>query len=305
MAIGSLAELISAYLEHCKDEYKSREAENLASSLKKLAAFAGDQDPATFRSRSLIAYRSALVAGEFSDRELSRPYVNRLVDHVRRLYLWAVAEELVEPEVLESLRAVRGLRRGRTDAPEPDPVRAVDPARIRATMPHLSPPLAAIVELLRLTGARTGELRQLRNRDIDTSREIWLAVPERHKTQDHGHRRIIPLDEEAQAVLLPFYTPLLPDEFVFPSPRTGRAYGETALRNAVRKACERAEVEPWHPHQIRHAVLTELVAASDGELEAAQLIAGHAHRSTTEAYLDRNLDATLRAAEKLRAARPA
>ena len=300
----TVADLLSAYLNHANTEYRTRESANLASSLGKLIRFAGEHPADQFRSRSLQAYRDQLVAGTLSDRELSRPYVNRLIDHVRRCWRWAVSMELVASESLESLRSVSALRKGRTDAPDLDPVRPVTRELIAAVIPHLSPGIKAIVELLRLTGARTGEIRTMRNREIDVTRDVWLYRPAMHKSAAHGHQRITPLDDDAQRVILPLYSPFLLDDYVIASPRGG-CYGETAVRNAVQTACRRAGVETWHPHQIRHAVITELANASAGELEIPQLIAGHSHRSTTESYVERGVDRTIAAAERLRAIRNA
>lgn len=72
------------------------------------------------------------------------------------MFRWGVEEELVSPAVMHGLQAVEGLRVGRTDAPETDPVRAVPDANIEATLPALSPVVADMVRIQRLTGMRPG-----------------------------------------------------------------------------------------------------------------------------------------------------
>ena len=42
--------------------------------------------------------------------------------------------------------------------------------------------------------------------DIDMSGKVWLYRPARHKTEHHGHGRIIALGPKAQEVIRPFLT---------------------------------------------------------------------------------------------------
>ena len=55
----------------------------------------------------------------------SRKYINKQVGRVVRMFRWGVSEELVPPSVHQALVAVPGLRKGRTEAPDYDPVQPV------------------------------------------------------------------------------------------------------------------------------------------------------------------------------------
>ena len=59
------------------------------------------------------------------ESHLSRPYINCLVQTIRRVFKWGVAQEIVPEPVYRALTCVPGLRKGRTSAPEPEPVRPV------------------------------------------------------------------------------------------------------------------------------------------------------------------------------------
>jgi hypothetical protein len=59
-------------------------------------------------------------------RRLSRSYINKQIRIIRRMFKWAVGEELVPPSVYQGLRAVKDLQAGRTDAPETKEVRPVE-----------------------------------------------------------------------------------------------------------------------------------------------------------------------------------
>lgn len=271
---------MALYLDHAATYYAgSREYANLRATLGRLRDDCGDTPADAFRAASLMAWRDHLV----DLGTLSRPHINRMVHHVRRMVRWAVSLELVEPNTLVSLQAVPAIKRGRSAAREPDPVTPVPLDRVDATLAHLPPDVADIVRVLVLTGARTGEVRTMRCGDVDLSGPVWLYRPRTHKAAHHGRARVIPLDAPCQAVIMPRLRPFLPDDYVFPSPRGG-CYAEGSVRNAVRHACQRAGVAAWHPHQLRHTYLTAVRQALPDDPDAWRAAAGHSHVRTSELY---------------------
>ena len=65
---------------------------------------------------------------------------------------------MIPPSVHHGLKAVSGLRRGRADVRESEPVRPVPDAFVDAIRPHVSRQVWAMVELQRLSGMRPGEV---------------------------------------------------------------------------------------------------------------------------------------------------
>lgn len=141
------------------------------------------------------------------DLDWSRGYINDQVDRIRRMFKWAVESELVPPTVYDGLRAVPGLRRGRSTVREADPVKPVPDEYVDAIKPHVSRQVWAIVELQRLTGMRPGEVVIMRGRDLDTTGKIWIYRPESHKTEHHGYDRIVELGPRARKLVKPFLKP--------------------------------------------------------------------------------------------------
>src|SRR5262249_5767533 len=142
---------------------------------------------------------------------LARPVVNQRVGRIRRMFKWAVENELVPPSVLQGLAAVRGLQIARCNAREPEPVRPVAEPIVHATLVHVLPPIRALIELQLLTGMRPGEAVVMRACDIDMTGKVWLYRPGsdqghvgRHKTAHHGHQRVIALGPKAQEVIRRF-----------------------------------------------------------------------------------------------------
>ena len=152
-----------------------------------------------FGPLALKALRQSMI-----DAGLSRGVVNQRVNRIKRIFKWAVAEELVPPSVHHGLSAVDGLRRGRSGAREPEPVAPVGDDVVDATLPHLPAVVADMVRFQRVTGCRPAEVCLVRPCDLDTSGDVWIYRPESHKTEHHGRERIICIGPKGQDVLRPY-----------------------------------------------------------------------------------------------------
>lgn len=201
----SVAELLDAFRSHAEVYYRlpsgepSSELEWIASSVRPLRRLYGETQARDFGPLAL-----EVVRNEFVRQDYVRSAINARVDRIRRVFRWAVSKELLPASVYDALRAVPGLRRGRTEARERKPIRPVTDAVVEATLPHLSPVVADMVRLQRLTGARPGEVCLLRPCDVDRSGEVWAYRPSRHKTEHHGQERTILIGPKAQEVLRPY-----------------------------------------------------------------------------------------------------
>ena len=66
----------------------------------------------------------------------SRSTINQSIGRIRRCFKWAVENERVRPDMYHGLMAVSGLRKGRSEAREADPVQPVDDATVQD---HIAP----------------------------------------------------------------------------------------------------------------------------------------------------------------------
>lgn len=198
-------ELVDRYWTHTQAYYRkpdgtpTSEQDLIKRALAVLVGLYGDLPAKDFSPVKFKAVRTKMI-----EKGWCRKVVNGMVDRVKRMIRWAVENELVPPDVHHGLQAVSGLRRGRCEARESEPVKPVPSHLLDATLPHLSPQVAAIVQLQLLTGARPGEVCQLRACDLDMSGTVWIYRPGSHKTEHHGHERIIYLGPKAQEVIRPF-----------------------------------------------------------------------------------------------------
>jgi hypothetical protein len=216
----TINEMLLAYWEHAEKHYRKNgrpttEIPNLKQTIAFLHRECGDDPAARFGPKKLMALRQKMVDSLDEDgerRRWSRNTINKRCNHIRRIFRWAVANELVAPGILQGLEAVDGLQKGRTNARETEGVGAVDPATVEATMPFLPPVVADIVRLQRLIGCRPTEICIMRPGDIDRSDpklqingvQIWVYRPEEHKTEHRGRLREIAIGPQAQMILRPY-----------------------------------------------------------------------------------------------------
>jgi hypothetical protein len=88
-----------------------------------------------------------------TDDGLARTNINHRVSRIKRVFKWAVAEELISPSVYHGLQAVAGLQYGRTEAHETEPVRPVPDLYVAATLPFLAPQIVAMILIQRFSNA--------------------------------------------------------------------------------------------------------------------------------------------------------
>ena len=163
---------------------------------------------------------------------ICRNTINDRTKILKAVFKWGVAGEIIPPSVYHSLLAVPGLRLGRTEARENEPVQPVADEIVDATLPTLPAVLADMVRFQRATGCRPGEVCILRPCDVDRSEEVWAYHPSSHKTQHHGRGRTIYLGPRAQEILRPYL--LRPDAAFCFSPKDSEKK-RLAKRHADRK----------------------------------------------------------------------
>jgi integrase len=225
----TVCEVIAAFRRHAASYYKSpdgrptSELANYHSPLCLLQRFYGPTPATDFGPLALKALR-----GEMIRLGWSRRFINRSINRLRHVFKWAESEELIGG-VYERLRVVDGLKFGRSEAPESDPVKPVPDDVVNATLPHLSSVVRAMVEFQRATGCRPGEVCSMKIGEINRSGDVWIYSPAHHKNSHHQQERKIFIGPAGQNILRPFLLKLDGNAFVF-SPR--RAMEEMRQRRA-------------------------------------------------------------------------
>lgn len=282
-------------------EKKSPEWYHIRTALRVVRKLYGRTPAPEFGPLALKACRN-----EFLARDQNRRTINQNVGRLKRMFKWAVANELVPPSIYHGLLAVDGLRAGRSPARESDGVKPVPDEHVEAVLPHVSKPIAAMIRLQLLTGMRPGETVTMRAEEVDREGAIWLYRPAKHKNTHRGHDRTIHIGPQGQTVLWPFlqgkekgylFSPREAEEARNAKKRkNARAvkrrkgarwrehYDGASYRRAIARACETAGIEKWSPHQLRHSAATRL--RKEFGIEAARVILGHRSAAVTEIYAE-------------------
>ncbi len=201
----TIAQLCDAFNDHAETYYRNAdgsitsEPDNVRQAVKDLRRLYGKTPADSFTPKDFKRVRQAMI-----DRGLARTHINRQCARIKLVFRWAASEDLVNPSVAHGLACVSGLKRGRCEATESNPVKPVDPKHVEAIMPHCSKQVQAMLRLQLLTAMRPGEVVAMRACDLNTSGKIWTYTPQQHKTQHHGHERRVYLGPQSQRIIKPF-----------------------------------------------------------------------------------------------------
>jgi integrase len=343
----TVAELIARYWRHVEEYYRhadgtpTGEVQAMRYALRPLNHLHGPMSVVDFGPSALKAVRELMVHGYTHpnygpQKPLCRTRINAQMKRIRRMFKWAVENDLAPASVHQALCSVAPLKRGRTSAKESEPVKPVVRAVVEETLPILRPMLADMVRLQLETGMRPGELVVLRACDLDMIGSVWLYRPSAHKTQYHGHERIIPIgpkgqeivrrhlstelqaflfsprklmEERAASLRANRKTPVQPSQQDRkkrrPKKKPGEVYTVQAYGHAIAEAIKRhnrdkpaAEHIPhWHPHQLRHLRALEL--KREVGLDVARAVLGHRSPVITEHYATLDMATAAQAMAKL------
>ena len=205
----SVNELLVSYLGWAESYYRNRDDQpnekelwHVRRALKPLRELFGRTAAESFGPRKLEVVQHRLVKHGYC-----RSTVNRYLRRNKHVFRWGVARELVPPTVYHALSALEGLKRGRTDAPETEPVGPVPDVLVDAILPFVSRQIKGLIELQRHSGCRPGEAVIMRGCDLDTTGALWTYKPEFHKTDYVGRERVIVLGPKAQRAVREFLKP--------------------------------------------------------------------------------------------------
>lgn len=119
----------------------------------------------------LKTVRQAMIEADHS-----RKFINKNIERIRRMFKWAVAEEMIPASVPQALNMVTGLRKGSTEARETAPILPVDGPTVEATLEHLPEVVADMVRLQHYSGMSPAAVCMLRPCDLDRSESRRFIV---------------------------------------------------------------------------------------------------------------------------------
>ena len=210
---------------------------------------------------------------------LARRTINKQIGRIKRVFRWAVAEELLPPEVYAAIREAPGLKKNRSAAREKARVRPVAASTSRRPWSTCRRRWAAMARVQWLCGCRPQEVVLMRACDIDRTGPVWEYRPPVYKTDhvndnyDEALERVVFLGPRAQAEIEPLLAaahggylfqagPVSPPATANRRRERSRAPGAAEalqcgrIPAGGRRGCRRAGVPVWSPNQLRHAAAT-------------------------------------------------
>ena len=253
-----------------------------------------------------------------------RTTVNKYVATIKTVLKWAKGL-YYQPSMFESdIRDIKILRRGQSEAREPEKRRFLSYKEIEVIYSFLQQTYRDILVIQGLTGMRTGELTIMRWKDIDKKTEPWRYFPAHHKTSHLGHIREIPIFPPLYSILKRYsreknyiFNPrsILCERYGWakntPSgvntrlDRCNEHVSVASIDRAVHRACIKAIEanildESWTPYFLRHHAITNWILLGLSQQEVAKL-SGH-HNIMTQQIYDHSTKMVIdRAAKKLMA----
>lgn len=170
----TVVELIAAYWLHAKGYYAKNgrptsEQTSIGCALRPLKELYGHEMCRRFGPLALETVRNKMIA-----QGITRKRINQHVGRIRRMFRWAVAKELLPVATYQALTALEGLRKGRSAANEPGPVRPVAVEHVDAVLPFLTPQVRAMVRLQSKLGCRPEEVAVIRPYDVNRTVVPWI-----------------------------------------------------------------------------------------------------------------------------------
>jgi len=201
--------------------------------------------------------------------------INRKLAALKSFFRWAQGAKRIAELPTESVKGVQA---------QPSPPRWLDKRQVdrllRAVERHGTKRDLAVLQTLRHTGLRVGELVSLRLQDVDLSERkgelrVW------GKGSKH---RAIPLNVTVRRALEDYLRvrPLVKDEHLFLN-RRGAAPTTKAIQDLVAKHAQLAGLEDVSPHVLRHSFGKHLVEEGV-DLVTVSTLLGHSRLETTALY---------------------
>jgi len=259
-------ELILAYLKHARDYYRlnhgeNKEAQCINDALTVLQEQAYGREPAdAFRPKDLEKAQVAMIA-----KGWSRNYINSQVNRIKRMFKYAVRQDLVPGSVYEALRVVGGLRKGTPGVRETKKVQPVPSDHIKAVLDKAHAILKAMLLFAYRTGARPGEVCALKPCHLDRTGKVWVyhVPPDANKTEHHDQERKVYIGRRAKKILEPWLEGISEGVYVFSPARADR------LRQKARRDARKTPLYPSHVcAKQQHALDTQIQRDSGSPGEA-------------------------------------
>jgi site-specific recombinase XerD len=288
-----MTDQIDQFLEELKRQQLAHYTiENYASDLRVFARFFHGSTGEEFHAARVTPtdvrdFKAHLITVE----QRSPATVNRRIYALRKFFHWAIAAGLAKEDPTAVVKGVQSTPLAPRSLAKKDVARLLREAERDENKRNL-----AILQVLRHTGIRIGELAALRLSDIEISERKGMLIVRSGKGSRH---RVVPLNADARKAITDYLAvrPKVTDDHLFISQR-GTGLKEQAVELMVGKYAQAAGLDNVTPHQLRHSFGKHALDAGVDLVTVSKLL-GHTRLDTTARYTTPSAMDLEKAVEKL------
>ena len=217
--------------------------------------------------------------------------VNRCLVTLRRYFGFLADKEVIASNPAEGIKELRRVM---------GPPKAIERSKVRKMLREATVRCdhrgLVVLSILLYCGLRVGELAALEVGDIEMSDRSGSV---RVRDGKGMKERTVPLPSETRKALLAYLSvrpPAGPARLLVG--KGGEPLGTDGVRYIVKKYGLSAGLD-LHPHQLRHTMATEYLAATANDLVGLAQLLGHESIQTTSRYTKRSLDRLAEASQRL------
>jgi integrase len=187
---------------------------------------------------------------------------NRTFEVVRRLFNWAIEEEILADNPAAKLpKPAVETRRERT-------LTADELQTLWRVLDNASPAVRGVFRLMILSAQRRNEVSRMRWGDLDR-REMWWNIPAELTKTKRPYR--VPITPAMLAIIGDMEKLGLDQEWVFPSAGGGRPTPESNVTRPFRKIIRDAGLAHFMPHDLLHTVTSHMTAMGISQFDVGKV----------------------------------
>jgi integrase len=234
--------------------------------------------PALGRKKAHLITRAELRAELTAIKNRPAPIeANRTYEVVRKLYNWAIDEEiLAESPAFKLAKPAEEFRRERT-------LTADELQTFWQALEEASPIVRGVLRTMLLGAQRRNEVTRMRFSDLDR-RENWWNLPAGLTKTKRPYR--VPLTPAMLAIIEEMEKLSLDQEWVFPRAGGGGPVPETNVTRPFRRLIKAARIAHFMPHDLLHTATSYMTAMGISEFDVGKIRhhTSRDSRATTSRY---------------------
>jgi integrase len=219
--------------------------------------------PALGRKKAHLVTRAELRAELNKVKARPAPIeANRTFEVVRRLYNWAIEEEILTDNPGFKLP------KPADETPRERTLTADELQALWSALDDASPVVSGVFRMMLLACQRRNEVSRMRWRDLDR-REDWWNIPAELTKTKRPYR--VPITPAMLAIIQGIEKLSLDPEWVFPRAGGGGPVPETSVTRPFRRLIAVAGIAHFMPHDLLHTVTSHMTAMGISQFDVGKV----------------------------------